>query len=140
MNFRVVLVLPKMAGSAQTHKSISFIWIVWSSLYVLSLDMGLLHTAGFGHYFYSNLYGKQSVLKIGVMKSVNNKKVLLNWYSCKGNHRFKWFLLWIANLGPFYNVCESQWKSNKKHKEFLSKNLLPIDPYPWNSTTEVTLN
>ena len=26
--------LPKTAGSAQTHKSISFIWIVWSTLYV----------------------------------------------------------------------------------------------------------
>ena len=34
LNFRVVLVLPKMAGSAQTHKSMSFIWIVWSTLYV----------------------------------------------------------------------------------------------------------
>jgi hypothetical protein len=28
------LVLPKTAGSAQTHISISFIWIVWSTLYV----------------------------------------------------------------------------------------------------------
>ena len=34
MNFRAVLVLPKTAGSAQTHKSMSFIWIVWSTLYV----------------------------------------------------------------------------------------------------------
>ena len=34
MNFRAVLALPKTAGSAQTHKSISFIWIVWSTLYV----------------------------------------------------------------------------------------------------------
>ena len=34
MNFRAVLVLPKMVGSAQTHKSMSFIWIVWSTLYV----------------------------------------------------------------------------------------------------------
>ena len=31
LNFRVVLVLPKTAGSAQTHKSMSFIW---STLYV----------------------------------------------------------------------------------------------------------
>ena len=34
LNFKAVLVLPKMAGSAQTHKSMSFIWIVWSTLYV----------------------------------------------------------------------------------------------------------
>ena len=34
MNFRAVLALPKTAGSAQTHKSMSFIWIVWSTLYV----------------------------------------------------------------------------------------------------------
>ena len=34
MNFKAVLALPKTARSAQTHKSISFIWIVWSTLYV----------------------------------------------------------------------------------------------------------
>ena len=34
MNFKAVLALPKTAHSAQTHKSISFIWIVWSTLYV----------------------------------------------------------------------------------------------------------
>ena len=34
LNFKAVLALPKMAHSAQTHKSISFIWIVWSTLYV----------------------------------------------------------------------------------------------------------
>ena len=32
--FIAVLVLPKTASSAQTHKSMSFIWIVWSTLYV----------------------------------------------------------------------------------------------------------
>jgi hypothetical protein len=32
--FKAALALPKTAGSAQTHKSISFIWIVWSTLYV----------------------------------------------------------------------------------------------------------
>ena len=34
VNFRAVLVLPKTAGSAQTHKSMIFLWIVWSTLYV----------------------------------------------------------------------------------------------------------
>ena len=34
LNFKAVLALPKTAGSAQTHRSISFIWIVWSTLYV----------------------------------------------------------------------------------------------------------
>ena len=34
MYFKAVLALPKTARSAQTHKSISFIWIVWSTLYV----------------------------------------------------------------------------------------------------------
>ena len=34
LNFKAVLALPKTARSAQTHKSISFIWIVWSTLYV----------------------------------------------------------------------------------------------------------
>ena len=32
LNFRAVLVLPKTAGSAQTYKSLSLIWIVWSTL------------------------------------------------------------------------------------------------------------
>ena len=34
LNFRAVLALPKMAHSAQTHKSIRFIRIVWSTLCV----------------------------------------------------------------------------------------------------------
>ena len=34
LNFKAVLALPKTAHSAQTHKSISFIWIVWSTIYV----------------------------------------------------------------------------------------------------------
>ena len=34
LNFKAVLALPKMARSAQTYKSISFTWIVWSTLYV----------------------------------------------------------------------------------------------------------
>ena len=33
LNFKAVLVLPKMARSAQTHRNISFIWIFWSTLY-----------------------------------------------------------------------------------------------------------
>ena len=34
MNFKAVSALPKTAHSAQTHKSIRFTWIVWSTLYV----------------------------------------------------------------------------------------------------------
>ena len=34
LNFRAVLALPKTASSAQAHKSISFIWIIRSTLYV----------------------------------------------------------------------------------------------------------
>ena len=34
MNFKAILALLKTAHSAQTHTSISFIWIVWSTLYV----------------------------------------------------------------------------------------------------------
>ena len=40
LNFKAVLALPKTAGSAQTHKSISFIWIVWSTLYVYLCTKG----------------------------------------------------------------------------------------------------
>ena len=34
LDFKAVLALRKMARSAQTHKSMSFILIVWSTLYV----------------------------------------------------------------------------------------------------------
>ena len=34
MNFKAVLALPKTARSAKTHKNISFISIVWSTLYM----------------------------------------------------------------------------------------------------------
>ena len=41
LDFKAVLALPKTACSAQTHKSISFIRIVWSTLYVyLCLQTG----------------------------------------------------------------------------------------------------
>ena len=33
LNFKAVFVLPKTASSAQTHKNLSFVWIVWSTLY-----------------------------------------------------------------------------------------------------------
>ena len=38
-NFKAVLVLPKTACSAQTHKSISFTWIVRSTLYVYLFEI-----------------------------------------------------------------------------------------------------
>ena len=34
LNFRAALMQPKTAASAQTLKSMSFIWTVWSTLYV----------------------------------------------------------------------------------------------------------
>ena len=34
LNFKAVLTLPKTARAAKTQKSVSFIWIVWSTLYV----------------------------------------------------------------------------------------------------------
>ena len=34
LNFKTVLAMPKTAHSAQTHKSMSFIWIGWITLYV----------------------------------------------------------------------------------------------------------
>ena len=37
LNFKAVLALPKTARSAKTHKSINFIWIVWSTLVSLKM-------------------------------------------------------------------------------------------------------
>ena len=59
LNFRAVLVLPKMAGSAQTHKSMSFIRIVWSTLYVylwLEVEASMEMTFGlwWGSYSWNN--------------------------------------------------------------------------------------
>ena len=34
LNFKAVLALPKTTGSAQRNKSLSLIWIVWSTLFV----------------------------------------------------------------------------------------------------------
>ena len=49
LNFKAVLALPKMAHSAQTYKSISFIWIVWSTLYVYLWPVYKLQSY---HYWY----------------------------------------------------------------------------------------
>ena len=40
LEFKAVLALPKTAHSAQTHESISFIWIVWRTLYVYLWSQG----------------------------------------------------------------------------------------------------
>ena len=39
LNFKAVLSLPKTARSAQTHKSISIIWIVWSTLWFICISL-----------------------------------------------------------------------------------------------------
>ena len=63
LNFRAVLVPPKTAGSAQTHKSISFNWIVWSTLNVylcLKAKMstvGKLHSGQIRHCVHQNVNG-----------------------------------------------------------------------------------
>ena len=57
MNFRAVLVLPKTAGSVQTQKSMSFILIVLSALYVYlwslpwKLDNPYYHSNDRQYYF-----------------------------------------------------------------------------------------
>ena len=57
--FRTVLVLPKTASSAQTHKSMSFIGIVWSTLYVyLWLKLQCLILLTINTNWYSRLYPK----------------------------------------------------------------------------------
>ena len=40
LNFKAFFALPKRTRTAQTHKSISFIWIVWNTLYVPIPDLG----------------------------------------------------------------------------------------------------
>ena len=90
MNFKAVLAMPKTARSAQTHKSISFIWIVWSTLYVY-LCMNFQSLAILGtHCLYlvlnsqetSHLYG-QSWFQIS--KNNQNYNISL-WYLLCGSY------------------------------------------------------
>ena len=51
-------------------------------------------------------------------------------------------VFWMSDLGTFWQPCESQWKWKQKKVIcwfFLSKNLLPVNSCPENSTTRVTL-
>ena len=67
MNFKAVLVLLKTACSAQTHKSISFNWIVWITLYVYLRSLSALAVLlrfSFSLYMYSSDFFQGILMKI----------------------------------------------------------------------------
>ena len=61
MNFKAVFPLPKTARSAQTHKSISFIWIVWSTLRLVS-SMPFRFPFHLPVLFYNNYFSPANML------------------------------------------------------------------------------
>ena len=102
MNFRAFLVLAKTAGSARTNESMSFIWIVWSTLYLylwskvkfISLNIisytyvnpirGATFTTNafifnFNHFFLSFFSRKQSTQFLMAYHSFNLQNILWLW-------------------------------------------------------------
>ena len=85
LNFRTILVLPKTAGSAQTHKSKSFIWIVWSTLYVhlwLTIRFKIC-TTGSNH-FWSSILEYETLISFGTNWKILNSysKELSGVFNC----------------------------------------------------------
>ena len=79
--------LPKTAGSAQTHKNISFIWIVWSTLYMYTSDC---HTNQKN--FCQNQLWNQWIYPREINYGINLQKLILrpwctNWRRCEWRRR-----------------------------------------------------
>ena len=121
MNFKAVLVLPKTAGSAHTHKSISFIWIVWSTLYMyISVTTHYIFLLLFCPTFFSfqkknkcifarelwmlNAYKRLCTSLVGVFNLVGNLR--LTWV------KIFWLLGQVLSL-LFFNInCNQGAKMN----------------------------
>ena len=84
-----------MARSAQTHKSISFIWIVWSTLYVyLCLKP---RTSTLRAY-------ERTVVRPFMQRSANEGKIL-TFYYCLTNKRSVHQLWLIERLVGWISIC-----------------------------------
>ena len=81
MNFKVIFVLPKMASSTQTHKSISFIWIVWSTLYVYQMEISTFYTSfnQWQHRFKFRLSAVFWLVKRSVEETRKIQCTMVNW-------------------------------------------------------------
>ena len=83
LNFKAVLELPKMARTDQTNKSISFIWIVWSTLFMYISTFSNPHLKKRIH-----RYCKLSYLQVSM------------WIYCSNGYKFRsaktWSLVLLA--------------------------------------------
>ena len=102
LNFKAVLALRKTAHSAQTNKSIHFIWIVWSTLYVyISVDSWICGAmiAGFWCWFID--LGMQLFISILFEGGSLSILTILIDYLCKGSLSKGLFI----TLGWFNYIC-----------------------------------
>ena len=92
LNFNAVLALPKTARSAQTQKSISFIWIVLSTLYVYLWTMvekrkkkkkALLHDTYLYNVQQGGRFTTMEIAQKGILEWNNSHKLfVLQIYFC----------------------------------------------------------
>ena len=85
LNFKAVLALPKMAHSAQTYKSISFIWIVWSTLYVYLWSWDQYHARlGNATLFNVNFVYRLMIFRCYLLLTISAKLYLQDFLHSQG--------------------------------------------------------
>ena len=89
LNLSAVLVLPKPAGSAQTHKIMSFIWNIWSTLYVyLWLPPKSLYRMDSCEFFLKNTTDQKASQSIRLQNSDNY--LTIKWQLMKNQNVEVW--------------------------------------------------
>ena len=84
MNFKAVLALPKTAPSAQTYKSITFTWIVWSTLYVYFWTNPTSRNYVSSCDFFKINFNPLSTILNPMTKVISNGKSFPIWEDIKG--------------------------------------------------------
>ena len=115
MTFRAVLALPKTAGSAQTHKSVSFIWIVWSTLYVYLCLLGQFFLP-FSYYHKKPYFGPHSSSRHMPKVSKSSQKLSK---IAEGSLRWMKRSSWPLKGSNWPEIWRKLEKNPKKKKIFL---------------------
>ena len=100
MNFKAVLALPKTADSPQTHKSISFIWIVWSTLYVYLWSGARIYFSAEIQKYFVHFLVQMKTLKFAFE---------INWPLKEDNYQ-KYFLIFITRPAFSLSSIDYFWK------------------------------
>ena len=86
MNFKAVLVLPKTASSAQTHEIMSFIRVVWSTLYVGSQKSIFCTTDIWSKKFTQSFFLTENTRGRLIKRTIKRSQSVMGMLTCTGGY------------------------------------------------------